>query len=110
MQLSGEATQDKIRRLRALNEGEKLSLIFTQHRKLSEYEDRIESFQCAHQTGTCPLCRDKDLQIQLLQQQNDQLRSKLYGRSAERSGRGKKPGNGGKNSGNPKGGASERTD
>ncbi len=109
MQHSGETAQDQIRRLRALNEGEKLSLIFTQHRKLSEYEDRIEAFQCAHQTGTCPLCRDKDLQIQLLQQQNDQLRSKLYGRSSEQSAKGKKPGNGGKNSGNPKGGSPERT-
>jgi transposase len=109
MQHSGETTQDQIRRLRALNEREKLSLIFTQHRRLSEYEDRIEFFQCAHQSGTCPLCRDKDLQIQQLQQQNDQLRSKLYGRSSEQSARGKKPGNGGKNSGNPKGGASERT-
>lgn len=109
MQHQGETVQEQIRRLRALNEGEKLSLIFTQHRQLSEYEDRIESFQCAHQTGTCPLCQDKDLQIQQLQQQNDQLRSKLYGRSSERSGKGKKPGNGGKNSGNPKGGSPERT-
>src|ERR1041385_2420628 len=109
MQHSGEATQDQIRRLRALNEGEKLSLLFTQHRKLNEYEDRIEAFQCAHQTGTCPLCRDKDLQIKLLQQQNDQLRSKLYGRSSERSGKGKKPKKGGKNGGNPKGGSPKRT-
>src|SRR6185369_4009007 len=107
MQHSGGTTQEQIRRLRALNEGEKLSLIFTQHRKLNEYEDRIEAFQCAHQTGTCPLCRDKDLQIQQLQQQNDQLRSKLYGRSSEQSARGK--GNGGKNRGNPKGGSPERT-
>lgn len=109
MQHPGEAVQDQIRRLRALNESEKLSLLFTQHRKLNEYEDRIEAFQCAHQTGTCPLCRDKDLQIQLLQQQNDQLRSKLYGRSSEQSARGKKLENGGKNSGNPKGGSPERT-
>lgn len=109
MQHSGETTQDQIRRLRALNEGEKLSLIFTQHRKLNEYEDRIEAFQCAHQTGTCPLCRDKDLQIQQLQQQVDQLRNKLYGRSSEQSDKGKKPGNEGKNRGNPKGGSPERT-
>ena len=109
MQQSGEATQDRINNLRALNEGEKLSLIFTQHRKLNEYEKRIEAFQCAHETGTCSLCQDKDLQIQLLQQQNDQLRSKLYGRSAERSGKGKKPGSGGKNGGNPKGGSPKRT-
>jgi transposase len=105
----GETTQDQIRRLRALNEGEKLSLIFTQHRKLNEYEDRIEAFQCAHQAGPCPLCQDKDLQIQQLQQQVEQLRSKLYGRSSEQSAKGKKPENGGKNDGNPKGGSSERT-
>jgi len=109
VQHSGETTQDQIRRLRSLNEGEKLSLIFSQHRKLNEYEDRIEALQCSHQTGTCPLCRDKDLQIQQLQQQIDQLRSKLYGRSSERSAKGKKPGSGGKNSGNPKGGSPERT-
>jgi hypothetical protein len=59
----GESTQDKVRRLRALNEGEKLSMIFTQQRKLSEFEERLEVFRCSHQTGQCPLCRDKDLVI-----------------------------------------------
>jgi hypothetical protein len=59
----GETLQDKVRRLRRLTEGEKLSMIFTQQRKLSEFEQRVEAFQCAHQTGVCLLCRDKDLTI-----------------------------------------------
>jgi transposase len=105
----GESTHDKVRRLRALNEGEKLSLFYTQQRKLSEFEERIEAFQCAHQTGVCPLCRDKDLTIAQLQQQVEQLRNKLYGRSSERSGKDKAEGSGSGKRGNPKGGASART-
>ena len=108
MQQGAESTQDRIKRLRSLNEGEKLSLIFTQQRKLGEFQDRIEAFQCAHQTGTCPLCRDKDLAIAQLQQQVEHLRHKLYGRSSERSSKDKKTGDDG-NRGNPNGGASERT-
>ena len=103
----GEFTHEKVRRLRSLNEGEKLSLIFTQQRKLSEFEERIESFQCSHQTGVCPLCKDKDLTIAQLQQQNEQLRQKLYGRSSERSNKDEKNGDGKR--GNPKGGSPERT-
>jgi len=103
----GESTQNRVSRLRALKEGEKLSLIFTQQRKLNEYEERIESFQCAHQTGQCPLCRDKDLTIAQLQQQNEQLRNKLFNRSSERRGKGKKNGDGKR--GNPKGGSPQRT-
>ena len=37
----GESTHDKVRRLRSLNEGEKLSLIFTQQRKLGEIQDEL---------------------------------------------------------------------
>jgi transposase len=105
----GESTHDKVRRLRRLNEGEKLSLIFTQQRKLGEIQERIEAFQCAHETGSCPLCLDKDLTIAQLQQQNEQLRQKLYNRSSERSGKGKKPGGASGKRGNPKGGAPQRT-
>ena len=82
-------------------------MIFTQQRKLSEFQERIEVFQCTHQTGVCPLCRDKDLTITQLQQQNEQLRHKLYGRSSERSEKETK--SGGSKRGNPKGGAPERT-
>lgn len=52
--------QEKVSRLRALNEGEKLSLIFTQQRELREYRERMDAFECAHETGECALCRDKD--------------------------------------------------
>ena len=90
MQQGAEPIQDRVSRFRRLNEGEKLSLIFTQQRKLDEYKDRVEAFQCAHSTGQCPLCRDKDLTIAQLQQQNEQLRNKLFGRSAERRNKGKK--------------------
>jgi transposase len=79
-----ESTQQKIARLRSLNEAEKLSLIFTQQRKMDEFQDRLQSFQCAHQTGVCPLCRDKDLTIVQLQQQIERLKEKIYGRSSER--------------------------
>jgi transposase len=81
----GTATaQDRVNRLRGLNEGEKLALIFTQQRKLEEYQERVNAFQCAHQTGQCPICRDKDLEIAQLQQQIEQLRNKKFGRSSER--------------------------
>ena len=101
-----ESAQQRVSRLRALNETEKLSLIFTQQRKMSEFQERLEAFHCAHQAGVCPLCRDKDLTIVQLQQQNERLRDKLYGRSSERRKKGKKK-RGGKR-GNPKGGAGQR--
>ncbi len=85
-----ESTQERVNRLRRLNEGEKLSLIFTQQRKLDEYQERVKTFQCAHETGRCPLCQDKDLQIAQLQQQNEQLRNKIFGRSSERRNKGKR--------------------
>lgn len=103
----GNPTQDRVSSLRALNETEKLSLIFTQQRKLGEFQERIKSFECAHQSGSCVLCQDKDLTIAQLQEQNQKLKDKLYGRSSERSGKGKNKGNG--NKGNPKGGAEKRT-
>ena len=105
-QIQGESTQDRVGRLRSLNETEKLSLIFTQQRKLSEIEERIKAFECSHQTGDCILCQDKDLTIAQLQQQNERLRDKLYGRSSERRGKGNKEGKGKK--GTPKEGAAKR--
>lgn len=105
----GESAQNRVNRLRALNEREKLSLIFTQQRQLSECHERIEAFQCSHLAGECVLCRDKDLTIAQLQTQVERLRDKLYGRSSERQGRGKnKAGKRDKNGGNPQGGASNR--
>jgi transposase len=100
MQQGAESTQERVSRLRGLNESEKLSLIFTQQRKLDEYQQRVEAFQCAHTTGQCPLCRDKDLTIAQLQQQIEQLRNKLFGRSSERRNKGKK--NKGDKGGKPK--------
>ena len=90
MELGAESVQDRVSRLRRLNEGEKLSLIFTQQRKLGEYKERVEAFQCAHSTGQCSLCRDKDLAITQLQQQVEQLRNKIFGRSSERRNKRKK--------------------
>jgi transposase len=85
-----ELAQEKVFRLRALNENEKLSLIFTQQRKMSEFQERLHAFQCAHQTGICPLCQDKDVTIVQMQQQIKQLQDRLYGRSSERRKKGKK--------------------
>jgi transposase len=104
----GESTLEKVSRLRALSETEKLSLIFTQQRKLVEFQERIEVLQCSHKTGDCALCRDKDLFISQLQQQNEKLRNQLYGRSSERRGKGKKKNGDGKR-GNSIGGAPKRT-
>lgn len=99
--------QEKVSRLRALNEGEKLSLIFTQQRELREYRERMDAFECAHETGECALCRDKDLTIAQLTQQVEGLRNKLFGRSSERSGKDKS--NSGGKRGNPQGGSPSRT-
>lgn len=101
-----ESTEQKVSRLRELNETDKLSLIFTQQRKMTEYQERLEAFQCAHQTGACPLCQDKDLTIAQLQQQIERLRNKLFGRSSERRKKGKKKKAGKR--GNQKGGAAQR--
>jgi transposase len=106
MQQGDEPVQERVSRLRRLNEGEKLSLIFTQQRKLDEYQKRVEAFHCAHPTGQCPLCQDKDLEITQLQSQIKQLRDKLYGRSSERRKKGKK--NKGNKGENPKN-SSKRT-
>lgn len=100
-----ESPQEKVRRLRLLNEGEKLSMIFTQQRKLGEFQERIEAFQCAHEIGMCPL--DKDLTIAQQAQQIEQLKKKLFSRSSERSHKDNKDGDGKR--GNPKGGAPQRT-
>jgi transposase len=81
---STETTQDRVSRLRSLNEGEKLSLICTQQRKIAEYEKRIEAFHCAHSTNRCAMCQDKDLMIAQLNSQIEQLKKKIYGRSSER--------------------------
>lgn len=103
----GESTQERVRQFRALSEPEKLSLLFTQQRKLGEYQERIDAFQCSHNHGECALCRDKDLAIAQLQSQVEQLKNKIFGRSSERRNKGKKKGGGG-NKGNPNGGAPER--
>jgi transposase len=90
MQQGEASAQERANRLRQLNEGEKLSLIFTQQRRIKEFKERVEAFQCAHETGQCPLCRDKDLIIAQQQQQIEQLRNKIFGRSSERRNKGKK--------------------
>jgi transposase len=105
----GESAQDRVGRCRSLDEAEKLSLIFSQQRKLSELQERIKAFECTHETGECALCQDKDLTIAQLQQQNERLRDKIYGRSSERSGSGKGKKTGKGKRGNPKGGAPKRT-
>lgn len=95
-QNSTETNQTRIKKLRQLNEHEKLSLIFTQQRKLNEYEEQNKILQCVHQKGECVLCLNKDIQIKQLQTQIkqlqtqiEQLRHKKFGRSSERKGKGK---------------------
>lgn len=69
----------------------------------------MEAFECAHQSGQCPLCRDKDLRIAQLTQQIDQLKNKVFGRSSERRGKGQKNKDGSGSDGKGKPQAAHRT-
>lgn len=101
------ATQERVQRFRQLNENEKLSLILAQQRQLTEKDKRLTAMQCACAEGACALCADKDQAIAHLQQQVEQLRNKIFGRTSERRSRGnsKSGGGSGKNETGAKPGA-----
>jgi transposase len=102
--MTGEAAQDRVRSVRGLAEGEKLSLIFSQQRKVEELEDHLSAIRCAHQSGQCVLCSDKDSVIAAQQAQIHELKKRLFGRSSERRKKGSK-----KPKGNPKKPSETRT-
>lgn len=81
---------DRVSKLRILSESEKVALICGQEFKLHQIQDRIEQLKCAHETGHCVLCTDKDKTIEEQQEIIKTLRAKLYGKSSERRKKGKK--------------------
>ena len=90
---------NRVGKIRTLSESEKVALICGQQYKLNQIQDRVERLTCAHETGTCILCADKDKTIEEQNEVIKALRAKIYGRSSERRGKGKK-GNGGNKKGN----------
>ncbi|MEK6968422.1 MAG: IS66 family transposase [Nanoarchaeota archaeon] len=71
--------------------------------KLNQANDRVERLTCAHETGKCILCVNKDKTIEEQNEVIKALRAKIYGRSSERTGKGKKG-----NRGNKKGNSGRR--
>ena len=85
--------QGRAAKLRDLSESEKVALICGQQYRLNEIQNRVEKLKCAHETGRCVHCTDKDKTIEELNEALKLLRAKIYGRSSERRNRGKKNGN-----------------
>jgi transposase len=90
-------------KIRSLTEIEKVALICGQQFKLDQIQDRVEQLKCAHTTGQCVVCADKDKTIEEKDEIIKALRAKLFGKSSERRRKNKKNGS---NSNKPK--ASER--
>lgn len=91
---------NRVNKIRALSEPEKIALICGQQYQLGQVQDRVQQLKCAHEKGECVLCKDKDKTIEELNDTIKALRAKLYGRSSEKSkpggdGQGGKPGNSG---------------
>ena len=78
-------------KLRGLSEFEKIALICGQQLQLNKIQGRVEQLKCAHETGLCVHCTDKDTKIEELNETIKSLRAKIYGRSSER--RNRKKGN-----------------
>ncbi len=92
--------KDRIAKIRSLSEAEKTALICSQQYKLTEAEERIEAMKCAHESGNCVHCAEKDKTIKELNETIKALRTKIYGRSTERRGRGSSGNNGNGNKDN----------
>ena len=75
---------ERVREWRALAEAEKVALLCNQEYRLHAYQKRVEALTCAHETGDCVSCRDKDQTIEELQQNVKDLRARLYGKSSEK--------------------------
>jgi transposase len=82
----------RVTKIRTLSESEKVALICGQQNKLNEIQERVEKLRCAHESGQCVLCADKDKTIQEQGDVIKELRARLYGKSSERRNRGNKPG------------------
>lgn len=91
---------NRVNKFRSLSDSEKVALICGQQYKITQIQDRVEQLKCAHESGECVLCRDKDKTIEELNDTIKGLRAKLYGKSSEKSkhggdGKGGNPGNSG---------------
>ena len=84
MTVGEQEFQDRVSKIRTLSESEKIALICGQHYNINQIQDRVEQLKCAHTTGQCVLCKDKDKTIEEQQEIIKALRAKLYGRSSER--------------------------
>ena len=77
-------------KIRSLSETDKVALICGQQYQISQIQDRVEQLKCAHETGQCVICKDKDKTIEEQNEIIKVLQAKLYGRSSEQR---KKPKN-----------------
>jgi vacuolar-type H+-ATPase subunit F/Vma7 len=77
-------------KIRSLSETEKVAIICGQQFKLDQIQDRVEQLKCAHTTGQCVVCADKDKTIEEKDEIIKALRAKLYGKSSERRKKNKK--------------------
>jgi transposase len=68
--------------------------ICSQQFKLGDIQSRVEQLKCAHESGQCVHCADKDKTIEEQGETIKALRAKIYGRSSERRTRRKKGGGG----------------
>jgi len=78
----------RVKKIRVLSETDKVALICSQHYQINQIQDRVEQLKCAHETGQCVICKDKDKTIEEQNEVIKALQAKLYGRSSERK---KKP-------------------
>ena len=88
--------KERAGKLRTLSESEKVALICGQQYQLHQIQDRVEQLRCAHESGQCVLCADKDKTITEQNEVIKALRAKIYGRSSERRGKSPKGGGEGK--------------
>ena len=55
--------KERVGSLRTLTESEKVALICGQQYQLHQIQDRVQQLRCAHESGQCVLCADKDKTI-----------------------------------------------
>lgn len=74
----------RVKKIRVLSETDKVALICSQHYQINQIQDRVEQLKCAHETGQCVICKDKDKTIEEQNEVIKALQAKLYGRYSER--------------------------
>lgn len=84
MQIGEKDFTSKFNLTRALSEADKIALICGQHFKIGQFQSRIKELTCAHESGQCVLCCDKDQTIAELSEKVKTLQTQLFGKSSER--------------------------